>query len=289
LQLSLASRILLALLVCAALLPAQTSSGPVETISDKPELSTQDVRNFIDPTLMISSIDYSFQSNFLLDDIRLYTHTVTPFWAVNHWTGFWADIPYSKFSVPGEKGPGSIGDVRIGGGVVVHENLENRFTSSVLWLEALAPTGDVDKGTSFGTWILAPGGGIAINPTNRFPIFITGSYLHSLESLRGPRTEIPGEDSSLQGLKVRSIELNIETVHILPKGFFLAAAPSFVFDLNKDNNFFSLGFGVGRALNKRLALTGGYTHYVAGTRSFNQAFLVGLQVLVGPDQELKKR
>ena len=281
--------LLIALLLSTTLLPAQTDSGTAVSVSDKPELSTQDVRNFIDPTLMISSIEYSFQSNFLLDGIKAYTHKVTPFWAVNHWSGFWAVVPYSKFSIPGEKGPSSIGDVRIGGGVVVHEDLENRFTSGVLWLEALAPTGNVAKGTSFGTWILAPGGSIAINPTNKFPIFITGSYLHSLESLRGPRTEIPGDGTSLEGLKLRSIEVNIETVHILPKGFFLAAAPSFVFDLNQDNNFFSLGFGVGRALNKRLAITGGYTHYVAGTKDFNQAFFVGLQVLVGPDQETKKR
>ncbi|MCP5116873.1 MAG: hypothetical protein GY953_39105, partial [bacterium] len=68
--------ILLAGLLCCQTASSQTSSAP-------PELTTEDVRRFVDPTLMISNIDYSFQSNYLLENVNLYTHTISPFWAVN--------------------------------------------------------------------------------------------------------------------------------------------------------------------------------------------------------------
>ena len=59
--------------------------------------------------------------------------------------------------------------------------------------------------------------------------------------------EVKGNPS----LKVRSIELKLETFHILPKGFFLAVLPSVTFNLNQDFNFFTLGLGVGRALTRQ--------------------------------------
>ena len=83
---------------------------------------------------------------------------------------------------------------------------------------------------------------------------------------------------------VRSIELNIETLHIFPKGFFVAALPSFTFNLNQDFNLFTLGVGAGRALNRRLMVTGGYVHYVAGRRTFNQAFVVGISFIWGKEK-----
>lgn len=251
------------------------------------ELSANDVRRFIDPTQMISGVDYSFQANFLDKGGELYTHRVAPFWAVNNWTGFWADVPLLHSAIPGRSGPAGIGDTRLGWGAVLREDLDHRFTAGAFWMEALAPTGNAETGTGFGTWVLAPGGGIAVNPTDKFPIFVTGNYLHSIESLRGPLSEVTEEQ--IDDLRVRSIELNIETFHILPKGFYLAALPSFVFNFNQDLNFFTLGVGAGRALNKRVAIVGGYVHSVAGQRTFNQAFTVGLSFLLGPDQDLNRR
>ena len=34
-----------------------------------------------------------------------------------------------------------------------------------------------------------PGGALAINPTDKFPVFVIGRYLHSLESLGGDDRE----------------------------------------------------------------------------------------------------
>ena len=72
--------------------------------------------------------------------------------------------------------------------------------------------------------------------------------------------------------------------HILPKGFFLAALPSFVFNLNQDFNFFSLGLGDGRALNRRLLIQGGYVHHIAGRETFNRALQIGITYLWGQDK-----
>ena len=171
------------------------------------------------------------------------------------------------------------GDVTVGWGAVIHEDLSRRFTSSAGWIEVLAPTGSAKEGTGFGTWVLAPGGSIALNPTDTFPIYIVGRYFHSVESLGGS-----GRDRQIAENpenKVRSIELSFQTAHIFPKGFYVAALPSFVFNLNQDFNFFSLGVGVGRALNKNFAVVGAYVHHVAGEKTFNQALTVELSFVWG--------
>jgi hypothetical protein len=272
--------------VLSVIIAFPQESTQTETVSGRPELTTEDVRRFIDPTLMISAVDYSFQANYLPQDIELFTHRIAPFWAVNDRTGFWADIPIRKFSIPNAPGPSGIGDTRLGWGAVLREDLEHRFTTGVFWMEALAPTGNPEKGTGFGTWVLAPGAGVALNPSDKFPVFITGNYLHSIEGLRGKLTEV--EEELIDDLRVRSIELNIETLHVLPKGFYLAALPSFTFNLNQSFNLFTLGLGIGRALSRRVAISGGYVHYVAGQREINQAFTIGLSFLVGPDQEMER-
>jgi len=70
----------------------------------------------------------------------------------------------------------------------------------------------------------------------------------------------------------------------LPKGFYVAAIPRFLFDLNKDFTVFSLGAGAGRALNRRLSVRAGYVHYVAGQKTFNQAFVVGASFIWGKEK-----
>ena len=75
------------------------------------------------------------------------------------------------------------------------------------------------------TWILAPGGALAFNPTDRFPAFVVGRYLHSVEGLGGDNRE--EEVAERPDLRVRSAELTLQTVHILPKGFFVSVIASF--------------------------------------------------------------
>jgi len=248
----------------------------------KEEVTTGEVKRFLDPTIMINRIGYDFQANFLINDVELFTHKISPEVAFTHWTAVWAEIPIRHLSTPGGDDPAGIGDVTFGWGVVTHENLESRLTSSALVFEVLAPTGDPSKGTGFGTAVLAPGGGIALNPSKYFPIYITARYLHSLEELRGPGSE--EEVKGNPGLKVRSIELNIETFHILPKGFFLAVLPSVTFNLNQDFNFFTLGLGVGRALTRHFSIQAGYVNHVAGEKTFNQAFTIGFAYIFGSEK-----
>jgi len=254
---------------------AQTSQKSI--IED---VSTEDVKKFLDPTIMNDVLEYRFQANFLPQNTKLYSHRPYVGYSLNYWSAVWAEVPYWHFSSPGTATPSGISDTLIGGGVVPYKDLSKRVTGVAFWVEALAPTGNAEKGTGFGTWVLAPGGGIALNPTDRFPIYLSGRYLHSFKPIGG----LGSQDSSEPAKKVRSIELMLETIHIFPKGFFVAALPSILFDLNQDFQMFSLGVGVGRALNRRLVVTGGYIHYVAGRRTFNQAFVVGLSFIWGKEK-----
>lgn len=247
--------------------------------SNVEDVTVEEVKLFLDPTVMISGFDYTFEASFLPGSTRLYNNVLGPVWAVNGWTAFWVDIPLKKFSIPDEQGPAGIGDLTLGWGAIPHEDLSRRFTTAFIQFEALAPTGDPDKGTGWGTWVLAPGGAIALNPTDKFPVYIIGRYLHSLESLRPPGSDRDESDNA--DLRVRSLELTIQTVHILPKGFFVTAIPSFVFNFNQDYNLFSLGVGVGRALNRNFAISAGYVHHVAGRETFNQVVAIQLSVLLG--------
>jgi len=250
-------------------------SQPDSIIED---VAPEDVKKFLDPTVMNNVLEYRFQANFLPQDTRLYSHRPYIGYALNYWSAVWAEVPIWDFSIPGVDAPSGISDTLIGWGCIPYKDLSKRFTGFAFWLEALAPTGSADKGTGFGTWVLAPGAGVALNPTDRFPIYISGRYLHSLKPLGGVAEKPENPDL------VRSIELNIETLHIFPKGFFVGALPSFTFNLNQDFNLFTLGVGAGRALNRRLMVTGGYVHYVAGKRTFNQAFVVGISFVWGKEK-----
>lgn len=244
------------------------------------DVAPEDVKKFLDPTVMNNVLEYTFQANFLPQQTRLYSHKPYIGYSLNYWSAIWAEVPIRDFSVPGADAPSGIGDVLLGGGIVPYKDLSKRITGIAFWFEALAPTGSAEKGTGFGTWAFAPAAGIALNPSDRFPVYISGRYLHSLNPIGGddrPNTNEPAK-------KVRSIELNLETIHIFPKGFFVAVLPSFLFDLNQNFTMFSLGAGVGRALNRRMVLSGGYVHYMAGERTFNQAFVVSLKFIWGKEK-----
>ena len=212
------------------------------------EVTVDEVKRFLDPTLMINRLEYWFQANFLPDDVRLFTNQFRPYYAANHSNAFWARIPIHDFSIPNGEGPVGIGDVTLGWGVVLHEDLSRRLTTVAGIFEVLLPTGDPSKGTGFDTYILAPGGGIALNPTDKFPIYVVGRYLHSLGGSSGQ-----GNGAEDDADPVRSIELNIRTYHILPKGVFLAVQAS-------------------------------YVQHVAGRETFNRGFTVGLTYLWGRDK-----
>ena len=250
------------LLFCAPVAMAQ---------EEKEAVTNEDVKRFLDPTVMINSFDYTFTANFVPGGTEIYTHRINPFWAMNSWSGFWAELPYTDFNAPDRTGTSGLGDLTLGWAALTHENLESRFTTSAVAFEVLAPTGSLSKGTGFGTWVLAPGGALAFNPTDVFPIYVTGRYLHSVGT----------PEAGAADLRVRSVELTVNTIHILPKGFFVSAIPNFVFNLNQDFNLFSLGLGVGRALNRKFLISGGYVHHIAGQQTFNQAFTVTLGFIFG--------
>ncbi len=233
--------------------------------------------------VMINTVDYGFTANSLPGEAQIYAHTIRGFWAVNRWTGFWTDLEVVDLNLPNDAGKAGVGDVLLGWGAIFREDLSRRFTTAAFIFEALAPTGDPAELTGFGTWILAPSVVFAFNPTDEFPVYVGARYLHSLEGIGGDeRGNIVDDDPSR---KVRSLELDIQTVHILPKGFFVSAIPTLVLNFNQDFNFFSLGLGGGRAISKSFALSGAYVHHLAGRLTFNQAFTIQLTYLFGQCQD----
>ena len=258
-------------------LPVQAQTGSDDPASE--EVTVDEVKTFIDPTVMVHSVEYTFAANFLPFSAELYTHRLGAFWALNQRMGLWAEVPVRNLSVPGRAEDRGVGDVLLGFGAITHERLDRRFTTSVLTFEALAPTGDPRRGRGAGTWILAPGGAMAFNPTDKFPVYVFGRYLHSLGSLGGKSRD--DEVMDRPSLRIRSVELNVQTVHIFPKGFFVSAIPRFVLNLNQDFNLFSLGVGVGRALTRNVALSGAYVHHLAGRKTFNQVFTFKVSFVFG--------
>lgn len=87
---------------------------------------------------------------------------------------------------------------------------------------------------------------------------------------------------------MRSLQLELRTFHILPKGFFLAFLPSFAIDLHQDFNVFSIGVGIGRALTPRLAVEGGYIEHLAGRETFSRGFVFGVKYLWGENREARR-
>ncbi len=241
----------------------QSGAGQRGLIED---VSVSDVKTFLDPTRMINRLEYTFQANFLPNDARLFTNRFRPWYAFNNWSAAWVRVPIHDFSIPNQDFPVGIGDIDIGGGFVIHEDLSSRLTTIAAAAEVRLPTGDVSKGTGLDAYIIAPAALLALNPSDTFPVYIVGRYLHSWGSLGGSD---PQEH-------IRSIELEIQTFHILPKGVFVAVLPSFVFNLNQDFNIFSLGVGAGRALNRRFLIQGGYVQHIAGRETFNRGLQIGI-------------
>jgi hypothetical protein len=256
-------------LLIAAIL-AYAVAWPGSGVAEQPEVTTAEVKRFIDPTTIVTGLDYTFSFN-SLPEARLYRHLLGPGWAINESQILFADVPIQQLVPDQGSSEVGIGDIAFGWGYVPHENLSSRFTSLILVAELRAPTGDTGVGFGTGGWVLSPAVRIALNPTDVFPVFITLGYLHSLED---EKTEERDGDTVL---KLRSWEFALTTVHILPKSFFLSLEPSLVVD--EDFEVFSIIVGGGRALTRHFAFSAGYAHFVAGDRTFNRAVVVGLQYL----------
>ena len=227
---------------------------------------------------------YNFEFAALPGGTELLAHRLEIAASINHWSAVWARIPMNRFLVPSESTVWRVGDLELGWGLIVHENLESRWTTAVGLFEVQAPTGNPAKGTGVGTYVVAPGGAFVVNPTDHFPIYVIGRYRHSIGAIT-----FPGE-SEPSGQRVRAIDLDVQTVHILPKGVYLAALPKFLFDLHEDFRVFSLGVGAGRAVTKNLVFEAGYVYRAVGRKTFTHGFTVGLRFLWGKDKvKTKKR
>jgi hypothetical protein len=233
------------------------------------EVTVEDVKRFLDPTVMISRVEYRFQANHLRNDFDVYTHLLRPWYAIDGVSAAWVRLPFATISPPTGDSRSAISDITFGYGRMLHENLERRLTASAFSVELTTPTGDVDKGTSADAWIGRINGAIMANPTDLFSLFVIGRYSHSFDSIVG-------------GGDLRTAQLEVQAFRVFPKSYFLALTPTLSYDFDLDVEVFSFVFGGGKALTRRFALAAGYVEHISGQRSFNRGFTIGLNYLYGP-------
>jgi hypothetical protein len=255
---------------------AEAESAPDIVRRDKfvEKVTVKEVQRFLDPTRMINRMGYTFQANYLPSNVKLFSHSLRPWVVLSNRHALSVRIPYTDISLSDSDGPSGFGDITATWGFVIRKNLTSRLTTLAGGFDVLAPTGDFAKGTGFDTWVLAPGLLFVFNPTDLFPVNVIVRYSHSLDT-KG--------DSGNAGLKVRTAQLTFQTFHILPRGFYLAFLPTFLWDLEQDFNVFSVGFGIGRALNRQLAFDVAYVQKVSGQETFSRGFKFGLKFLWGRD------
>jgi hypothetical protein len=227
-----------------ALLAACPGSG----IAAQPEVTTADVKRFVDPTTTVTGLAYTFSYN-SLTNARLYNHLFGPSWAINESQVLYADVPIQRLAPDNGPSQVRVGDTTIGWAYVPYENLSSRFTSLIVGTELRAPTGDAEIGLGTGGWVLTPGLRLALNPTDKFPVFFTLRYLHSLEKKK--TQELDGETV----LELRTWEYSMTAVLVMPKGFFLTLEPTLLVD--QDLEVFSVTVGAGRALTRHFAFSVG--------------------------------
>jgi len=106
-------------------------TGLLAQSSQKPlieNVSPEDVKKFLDPTIMYNVLEYRFQANFLRQNTKLFSRRPYVGYSLNHWSAVWAEVPYWHFSSPGTAAPSGISDTLIGGGVVPYKDLSKRVT-----------------------------------------------------------------------------------------------------------------------------------------------------------------
>ncbi len=270
---------LLLALTAVALAAVAIAAGALEAValsaqeaSESDTLTVADVRRFLDPTVMINRFEYRFQANYLPGDVQIYSHRTRPWIALNSRSAAWIGIPWINVSLPDGSGNSGIGDLSLGGGFVIHENLGSRLTEAAVGFDVLMPTGDPAQLTGFDRWILQPAALLVFNPTDLFPVFFIGRYQHSV-----------ADGDELEPL--RTINLSFQTFHILPNQFFLLFIPNLIVDVNRDQTVFTFGIGAGRAMSRRLALQASYVQYILGSETFSRGFQLGFNYFWGPNRD----
>lgn len=251
----------------------ETHPEPVKKLVEP--VTTDEVKRFLDPTRMISKLEYKFQMNYLPSDINLATHKFRPWIALHNRHAVWAEVPLLNYNDALPGGPAGLGDIKAGWGFLAYENLSRRLTAVVGAVEVQFPTGDPDQALGLDKTTISPVAAVVWNPTDMFPVYFYARYFHSIDA--GGSAENPGED-------LRALRFRLQTFHILPHGFFLAFIPVYVFDLNKDSDILSFSIGAGKVLNRRLSLQGGYVQHISGKKTFNRGFTLGLSWLWGSEQ-----
>ena len=263
------------LLAVAAGRPQSTAAqtGEPQEAAEADTLTVDDVRRFLDPTVMVNRLEYRFQANYLPGDVQIDSHRTRPWLALNSWSAAWVRIPWVNVSLPDGSGNSGIGDLSAGYGFVMHENLESRLTASAAAFDVFLPTGDRAQATGLDRWILQPLAALVFNPTDLFPVFLIARYQHSI-----------ADGDGLEPL--RTVNLSVQTFHILPSRFFLLFIPNLFVDVNSDQTVFTFGIGAGRAMTRRLALQASYVQYLLGNETISRGFQLGLNYFWGPNRGL---
>ena len=100
------------LMVAKLVILGLQTQGSQRSVSE--EISSEDVKRFLAPTVMNSVLEYPFQANFLPQKVRLYSHRPYIGWPLKHWSAVWAEVPFWDFSTPGVQAPSGISDALIG-------------------------------------------------------------------------------------------------------------------------------------------------------------------------------
>ena len=231
------------------------------------------MKRFLDPTILTNGVRYDLGYADLPGGSAL-THAFSLDVALSPRHVFVTDVPIMR-SRGAEETDAGIGDVSVEYAVVPYQNLERRFTSAVLLFEASMPTGDASRGLGLGTWVLSPGIGLALNVTDLFPIYTIYHYRHSVGGVVPLGGAGAGDGASTRR---RTSELDIATVRILPKGFWVLAAANWMVD--PDVWRLSLAATGGRALSRQFAWSVSYAEHLAGRRTFDRRWSVALDYLL---------
>lgn len=248
-------------LMVTGALPAQEEEPPAEP--EPVEVTGEDVKRFINPTIIVNRIGYGFGYS-ALPGGDIMSNRVEARWAINLDNAVTIKVPIVRLKQDGRPAEWGISDIVFNYGSVIYEELNSRFTTAAVLLDVVAPTGDEERGLGLGKWIVAPGGAIALNPTDVFPVFVVGRYLHSV----GGESDQPN---------IRSFEFEVDPFFILPYGFWLGGQAGFTVD--SDFTVFSLGTFLGRALTRHFAWSVGYVEHMSGRETFARRFAVSLSWL----------
>jgi len=231
------------------------------------------IKRFLDPTVFINTLEYRFDSSFS-DDVTTYGHNFLSLLPVNHRNTFWVGGAFSHIAASGTPVDNAVGDVVVGFGTLLHENLLDRFTSSMAGLELVAPTGSVESGTGDGRWLLAPRGALAVHLTDYFPLFVRGRYSHSLGE-----SELPS---------IRLLDIELEFALLVGGGFFVEVVPVLAYDFAAEADSVSLEAVVGRAITENVAWVAGYVEHFEDGHSNSRGFIGGLNVIWGDEKVAPK-